>query len=136
MIKTKSNSCQIFTCSSPKHIVQVLLWDQVKLLNENTRTWHANANLKMPQNRLKLTSSPFRISQTVQWFNQSIAHYCRATWVLQLWLKEFGKIWNGLQTKIPQRGLQENWKLKASAPTISQFLEFQNSTKLILESPI
>jgi hypothetical protein len=42
MGKTRLNWSQLFVCSSPTHIVQLLFLAQLELLNKFWRTWDAN----------------------------------------------------------------------------------------------
>ena len=45
MVKTRSNECHPFARSSSRCMLQLLFWDQVKLLNEIWRTQDANADV-------------------------------------------------------------------------------------------
>ena len=45
MVKTRSNECHPFARSSSRCMLQLLFWDQVKLLNEIWRTRDANADV-------------------------------------------------------------------------------------------
>ena len=44
-VKTKSNKCHLYTCSSPSCTLQLLSLDQVELLNEFQRTRDVNADV-------------------------------------------------------------------------------------------
>ena len=45
MVKTRSNECHLYTCSSPSYILQLLFWYQIKLLNKIWRTWNADMSM-------------------------------------------------------------------------------------------
>ena len=47
MVKTKSNKCHLFTCSSPPCILELLFWYQFKVLNKIWRTWNADMSMSV-----------------------------------------------------------------------------------------
>ena len=82
---------------------------------------------QQPSPWLKQRSSSSASSLSIWWLLQPIAPCFRATWVLQLWLKEFGLNPNGLRDINPQSRVLANGKLKKFSPRLGRFLDPKNS---------